>query len=147
MVKNCLLMQETQETWVRFLGKKDPLEEGMATHSRILAWRIPWTGEPGRLQSMGSQRVRLTTRGPYCSVWLQKLEIMSIKCLIMIYYARTSYPKPINWSINKLQRKNSPFETASKVLSPSMGMCVCLCVCKYACIRLGKTIHSFSSDC
>ena len=46
------------ETWVRFLGREDPLEKGTATHSSILAWRIPWTEEPGRLQSMGSQRVR-----------------------------------------------------------------------------------------
>ena len=45
------------ETWVRPLGWEDPLEEGMATHSSILAWEIPWTGEPGELQSMGSQRV------------------------------------------------------------------------------------------
>ena len=44
-----------QETWVRSLGQEDPLEEEMATHSIILAWRIPWTEEPGRLQSMGSQ--------------------------------------------------------------------------------------------
>ena len=43
--------------WVRFLGGEDPLEEGMATHSNILAWRIPWTEEPGGLQSMGSERV------------------------------------------------------------------------------------------
>ena len=43
---------------VQFLGQEDPLEEGMATHSSILAWRLPWTEEPGRLQSMGSQRVR-----------------------------------------------------------------------------------------
>ena len=43
--------------WVRSLGWKDLLEEGMATHSGILTWRIPWTEEPGRLQSMGSQRV------------------------------------------------------------------------------------------
>ena len=42
------------ETWVRSLGWEDPLEKGTATHSSILAWRIPWTGEPGRLQSMGS---------------------------------------------------------------------------------------------
>ena len=47
-----------QETWVRSLGQEDPLEEGMAAHPSILAWRIPWTEEPGRLQSMGSQRVR-----------------------------------------------------------------------------------------
>ena len=44
-------------TWVQSLGQEDPLEKGMATHSSILAWRIPWTEEPGRLQSMESQRV------------------------------------------------------------------------------------------
>ena len=48
-----------RETWVRSLGREDPLEKEMATHSSILAWRIPWTEEPGRLQSMGSQRVGL----------------------------------------------------------------------------------------
>ena len=47
-----------QETWVRSLGQEDPLEEDMATLSSILAWEIPWTEEPNRLQSMGSQRVR-----------------------------------------------------------------------------------------
>ena len=46
------------ETWVQSLGQKDLLEKEMATHSSILAWKIPWTEEPGRLQSMGSQRVR-----------------------------------------------------------------------------------------
>ena len=46
-------MQEPQEMQVRSLGHEDPLEEGMATHSSILAWRIPWTEEPGRLQSIG----------------------------------------------------------------------------------------------
>ena len=46
-----------QEAQVRSLGREDPLEEEMATHSSILAWRIPWTEEPGRLQSTGSQRV------------------------------------------------------------------------------------------
>ena len=50
-------MQETQETQVQSLGWDDPLEEEMATHSSILAWRIPWTEEPGGLRSMGSQRV------------------------------------------------------------------------------------------
>ena len=54
MVKNPPAMQET---WVRSLGWEDTLEEGMATHSSILAWRIPWTEEPGGLQSTGSQRV------------------------------------------------------------------------------------------
>ena len=46
-----------RETWVRYLGLEDPLEKEMATHSSILAWKIPWTEEPGRLQSMGSQIV------------------------------------------------------------------------------------------
>ena len=54
-VKNLPAMRET---WVRSLGWEDPLEKGTATHSSILAWRIPWTEEPRRLQSMGSQRVR-----------------------------------------------------------------------------------------
>ena len=53
MVKNPLAVQEILETRVQSLGPKDPLEEGMATHSSILAWRIPWMEEPGQLQSMG----------------------------------------------------------------------------------------------
>ena len=58
--KNHLLpiMEEPQETWVRSLGREGPLEEGMATHCSILAGKIPWIGEPGGLQSVGSQRVR-----------------------------------------------------------------------------------------
>ena len=55
MVKNLPAMQET---WVRSLGRKDPPERGMGTHSSILAWRIPWTEEPGGLQAMRSQRVQ-----------------------------------------------------------------------------------------
>ena len=51
-------MQETQETWVQSLGQGDPLEEGMASHSSILVWEIPWTEETGGLQSIGLQRVR-----------------------------------------------------------------------------------------
>ena len=57
MVKNLSAMQESQETWVRFLGQEDPLEREMATHSSILARENPRTEEPGGLQSMGSQRV------------------------------------------------------------------------------------------
>ena len=54
MVKNQPAMQET---WVQSLGREDSLEKGMATHSSILAWEIPWTEEPGGLQSMGLQGV------------------------------------------------------------------------------------------
>ena len=57
VVKNLPAMQEPQEMRVRSLGWKDPLEEGIATYSTILAWRIPWTKEPGGLQFMGLQRV------------------------------------------------------------------------------------------
>ena len=57
MVKNLPAMQEM---WVQSLGREDPLEKEMATHSSNLAWRIPCTEEPGGLQSMGSQRVRLS---------------------------------------------------------------------------------------
>ena len=70
MVKNLPAMQET---WVRFLGQEDSLEKGMATHCSILAWRIPWTEEPGGLQSMGSQRARhnwATNANPCPLIWL-----------------------------------------------------------------------------
>ena len=58
VVKNLPPLQETEETRVQPLGHEDPLEEGVAAHSSILAWRIPWTEELGRLQSTGLQRVR-----------------------------------------------------------------------------------------
>ena len=57
MVKKLAAMRES---WVQSLGWEAPLEEGMATHSCILAWRIPWVEEPGRLQSMGSQKLDTT---------------------------------------------------------------------------------------
>ena len=53
-------MQEMQDTWVQSLSREDPLEEEMATHSSILAWKIPWTEKPGELQSMGSQESDMT---------------------------------------------------------------------------------------
>ena len=56
-VKKPPAMQEMQETQVQSLGREDSLQEGIAVHSSILAWRIPWTEEPGRVQSTGSQRV------------------------------------------------------------------------------------------
>ena len=55
MVKSLPAMQEI---WVQSLGREDPLEKDMATHSSILAWEIPWTEETGRLQTVGSQRVK-----------------------------------------------------------------------------------------
>ena len=55
MAQTAKNLPEMQETQLESLGREDPLEEGIATHSGILAWRIPWTEEPGRLQSMGLQ--------------------------------------------------------------------------------------------
>ena len=57
LVKNLPAMQETKETQDRSLGWEDPLEKGMTIHSSIIAWRIPWTEETGRLQSIESQRI------------------------------------------------------------------------------------------
>ena len=59
-------MLETQETWVRSLGREDPLEKEMAAHSSILAWEIPWTEESGRQQSMGSQSWTQLSRFKFC---------------------------------------------------------------------------------
>ena len=59
-VKNLPVMQEIQETWVQFLSWEDPLGEGMATHSSILAWRIPWTEEPGGYCSQGRKELDTT---------------------------------------------------------------------------------------
>ena len=67
-VKN---LPEMQETWVRSLGWGDPLEKEMAAHSSILAWRIPWTEEPGGLQSMGLQRVEHYSDGYLYLLYLQ----------------------------------------------------------------------------
>ena len=64
-------MQEMQETGVRSLVWEDPLEEGVATHSRILAWKIPWTEEPGELQLIGSQsQIRLKWLGMHTVIFL-----------------------------------------------------------------------------
>ena len=79
-----------QETWVLSLGRKDPLEKEMATHSSILAWRIPWTEKPGGLQSTGSQRVghdwatslSLGYVGLSCSMWDLSLQSMDFSLVV-----------------------------------------------------------------
>ena len=58
LVKNLPAMQETQEIWVQSLGREETMEKEMATHSSIVAYKIPWAEKPGRLQSIASQRVR-----------------------------------------------------------------------------------------
>ena len=63
-----------RETWVRSLGGEDPLEEKMATHSSILAWKIPWTEEPARLRSWGSKESDMTERLHFLSFWINAQE-------------------------------------------------------------------------
>ena len=75
MVKNLPAMQES---WVRSLGWEDPLEKGMATHSGILAWRIPWTEEPGRLQSMGCKELDMTEQLTYTILSQPRLKSLGI---------------------------------------------------------------------
>ena len=69
-VKNPPPLQETPEIWVRSLGREDPLEEGMATHSSILIWRIPWTEEPGGLQSIGRTELDTTEAADHTNILL-----------------------------------------------------------------------------
>ena len=69
-------MQETWETWIWSLGQEDPLEKEVATHSSIIAWEIPWTEEPGGLQSTGSQsQTQLSTHTYTCSLILLSFDI------------------------------------------------------------------------
>ena len=95
-----------QETWVPFLGQEDLLEKGMATHSSIFAWQIPWTEEPGQLQSMGSQRVghQHTAQGAKTS--------------------HASEPKSQNVKQNKF---NKNFEKWKKVKVKVAQLCPTLC--------------------
>ena len=90
-VKN---LPTTQEAWIWFLGWEDPLEKGMATYSSILAWRIPWTEKPGRLQSTGSQRVRHDW-----SDWVH-LHVFLDKWLV--YYYKMLFFIPVIFFILKL---------------------------------------------
>ena len=78
-VKNLLAVQEMREMWVQSLGQEDALEEGVATHTSILVWRIPWTEQPGRLQSMGLQRVRHNWRNLAHSSWLFLWSCMDVR--------------------------------------------------------------------
>ena len=78
-------MQETPEMQIPSLGQEDPLEEEMASQSSIFAWRIPWTEEPGRLQSMGSQRVRhdLVTEHTHSNYFSRLLHASVVPCPVL----------------------------------------------------------------
>ena len=83
-------MQEIQEAWVRPLSQEDLLEKGLATHSSIHAWGIPWTGEPGGLKSMKSQRVRHN----WATNALSCLKVLGNKGIFLLLngYAHPVYP-------------------------------------------------------
>ena len=88
-------MQETEEKWVPSLGREDPLEEEMATHSSILAWRIPWTEGPGGLQPMASQRVEHDQAYEHISSLKLALLALNIhgrdKSLVLLLTVSSSY--------------------------------------------------------
>ena len=95
MVKSPPANQETEETWVRSLGREDPLEEEMATRSSTLAWRIPWTEEPGGLQPMGSRRIKHDQAYEHISSLKSALLALNIhgrdKSLVLLLIASSSY--------------------------------------------------------
>ena len=79
-----------QETWVWSLGQEDPLEEGTATHSSILVWRIPWTEEPGGLQSMGLQRVGHN----WSDLTHRHTKSSALKCVPLALLSQSSHSAP-----------------------------------------------------
>ena len=108
MVKN---FPAVHETWVQSQGQEEPLEKGMATDSSVLAWRIPWTEEPNRLQSMGLQSVRHyweTNTFTSLSWWITLTEFQMLSKFYL--------------SVRVLQRNRSNRE------------CVCVCVCVCGCV-------------
>ena len=126
-------MQDTWEMWVQSLVQEDPLEEGMATYSSILAWRIPWTEEPGRLQSTGSRRVRLN--------WATSLSIFpkaghSWRCFTRLMALFTLLPHCLSLSILLFDFSSSPL--LSLVLPPSS----CKTTGKLRKYPLSDSVHS-----
>ena len=101
MAKNLSAMQEI---WVQSLGWEDPLEKGMATHFSILAWKIPWAEEPGRLQSMGLQRIR---HNWVTNTFFQEIVVQSLCCVWFFAIpwnaaCKASLSFTISWSLLKL---------------------------------------------
>ena len=81
MAQTVKRLPKMRETQVRSLGQEDPLEKGMATHSSTAAWKIPWTEEPGRRQSMGSQRVGHDERLHFTSLHFKDIETFEFRWL------------------------------------------------------------------
>ena len=99
-VKSLPAVQETQKTWVSCLSREDPLQEGMAIHSSVLAWRIPWTEEPGRLQSTGSPNRTLSIVKDCVLAGLHLLSVTCEGCHRVQYTRRflgTWPPPKVKW--------------------------------------------------
>ena len=117
MVKNSPAMQET---WVQSLGQEDPLEKGMATHSSILTWRIPWTEEPARLQSMGLQK----SIYKQIILWLtcQKSDEMTCPTFICnlvckYYYKKETFTVTVSLSLDTTSHTMAYHHTILKTLA------------------------------
>ena len=94
----------TWETWVRSLDQEDPLEKEMATHSSTLAWKIPWTEKPGRLQSMGSQRVEHNWATSFSfPFFLVTVYIIHIKCMFINVKCSSIWCFGYIWSRKQIQ--------------------------------------------
>ena len=123
-------MQETQEMGIQPLGQEGPLEESMATHSSVLAWIIPRTGEPGELQSMGSQRV-----GHDCSEWACRLSILWNHCYHdnkndLYVLTRKDLPDILFSVQNKLlttMYNTIPLMLKLYIYIKRGGLCTCMC--------------------
>ena len=78
-------MQETQEMWVQSLHQEDPLEEGISTHSSILAWKIPWTEEPGGPWSMGCKKLDVTEVIGHAWAYIKLTIVTVFRCTVLFY--------------------------------------------------------------
>ena len=122
MVKN---MPAMQEAWVRSLGQEDPLEKEMATHSSILAWRIPRTEEPGRLQSMGSQRARHhwatkhSTEHFSCHSLGKQVLLTEVRDAVKYPVGSPTAKNILNQHVNSIEAENlSDNENSVEILAP-----------------------------
>ena len=112
MAQRVKCLPAMRETWVRSLGREDPLEKEMETHSSTLTWKIPWTEEPSRLQSMELQRVGhdwVTLLSIYIYIYEVGISIFQIRKL-KLEEIRSNCYKQLKW---KTKRKNSPFMRVS----------------------------------
>ena len=103
-VKNLPAMQET---WVWFLGQEDPLEKEITTYSSILAWRIPWTEDPGRLQSMGSPESDMTWRLNHHHHHHYTLVMWSLVCISVIWSRSCEWQVTVKTKQNKTKTPSS----------------------------------------